>query len=59
MRKKKSAKEVVTEVIAKVEEELATPTVVEVVAPVEDKTHYYLCNITLGNNKPCNCNAFI
>lgn len=59
MKKKKSAKEVVTEVIAKVEEALATETVTEVVAPKEDKTHYYLCNVTLDNNKPCNCNAFI
>lgn len=59
MKKKKSAKEVVTEVIAKVEEELATDSVSNVAAPKEDKTHYYLCNVTLGNSKPCNCNAFI
>lgn len=57
--KKKTAKQVVTEVIAKVEEKLATPSVSNVSTPKEDKTHYYLCNVTLENAKACNCVAFI
>jgi hypothetical protein len=56
MRKKKTAHETVAEVIAKVNEELSK----EVVPNLEpNKNHYYLCNVTLDNAKPCNCNAFI
>lgn len=62
MKKKKTAKEIVTEVIAKVDEELVTPSVSNVAAPKKEeptKTHYYLCNVSLNNHKPCNCVAFI
>ena len=51
--RKKTAKEVVTEVVAKVNEELAAPKIEE---PKAD--HYYRCNVTLANDKPCNCSAF-
>lgn len=56
--KKKTAKQVVDEVIEKVKEELAVP------APKAEETkdeakHYYLCNVTLENGKTCNCVAFI
>lgn len=64
IRKKKTAKETVAEVIAKVDEELQISKVtVEVVAPnkVEEQTdtHYYRCNVNLDNGKPCNCTAFL
>ena len=61
MRKKKTAKETVAEVIAKVDEEIKAEKKVEA-APVKEtpaSNHYYRCNVTLGNDKPCNCSAFL
>lgn len=57
MRKKKTAKEVVEEVVAKVNADLTA----EVAAPKKEETnnHYYLCNVTLSNGKSCNCSAFM
>jgi hypothetical protein len=58
MKSKKTAKQIVDEVVTKVNAEL--PAKAEAPKTVEpDKTHYYLCNVTLDNNKPCNCAAFI
>lgn len=61
MRKKKTAHETVAEVIAKVNEELLTPSVTMEEAPKNETTkeHHYRCNVALDNGKPCNCIAFI
>jgi len=62
MRKKKTAKEIVTEVIAKVEQEVSIPevTIAPITGVVEhEDTHYFRCNVTLNNGKACNCTAFI
>ena len=66
MRKKKTAKETVAEIIAKVDEELLTPPVTteapKVEAPKTEEaksTHYYRCNVELNNGKACNCSAFM
>lgn len=56
MKSKKTAKQIVDEVVAKVNEEVVNSPVVE---EKPKKEHYYLCNISLGNFKPCNCAAFI
>jgi hypothetical protein len=61
MRKNKTAKETVAEVIAKVEQDLA-PKKAPIEAAEKDeatKNHYYRCNVALDNGKPCNCIAFI
>ena len=60
--RRKSAKQIVDEVVEKVNEELAAPTPApqEIVIKKEDTVlHYYRCNITLDNGKECNCPAFM
>ena len=60
--RRKSAKQIVDEVVEKVNEELAAPTPApqEIVIKEEDTVlHYYRCNITLDNGKECNCPAFM
>jgi len=61
MRSKKTAKQIVDEVVIKVNEEL--PAKVEApkaVSNEEDNVlHYYRCNITMNNGKSCNCSAFM
>lgn len=60
--KKKSAKEIVTEVIAKVEEEVAPKAEAPKTVVIKEENsvlHYYRCNITLDNGKECNCPAFM
>ena len=58
MKSRKTAKQIVDEVVIKVNEEL--PAKVEAPKAVEPETkHYYLCNVTLTNGKACNCSAFI